>query len=165
MAGRSTCNHLANLIKDAPLATDPAGMFEAFLLRIERASANVETNNNGNHENGIPVRQTGAKLLEKFCGLRPEYFDGSKEPWQAEQWLRQMDSRFETIKCNDQEKKHMATFQLTYIAVDWWDAKKATVGIEAAGRMPWVTFKERFLEKYFPSEERDNKKKEFINLT
>ena len=56
MVRRSTRNH-------------PANMFEAFMRRIERASANVENNNNGNHENGIPIRQTGAKLLEKFHGI------------------------------------------------------------------------------------------------
>ena len=72
-------------------------MFKAFVRRIERASANVKNNNNGNHGNGILVRQTGAKLLEKFHGLRPEYFDGFEEPWQAEQWLRQMDRIFQTI--------------------------------------------------------------------
>ena len=31
--------------------------------------------------------------------------------------------------------------------------------------MPWVTFKERFYKKYFSEEERDNKEKEFIDLT
>ena len=101
MAERSTRNRPANLIEGAPLAADPTGMFEAFVRRIERASANVEHNNNGNHGNGIPIHQTGAKLLEKFHGLQPEYFDGSEEPWQVEQWLRQMDHIFKTIKCND----------------------------------------------------------------
>ena len=48
---------------------------------------------------------------------------------------------------------------------DWRDTEKATVGIEVVRKMPWVAFKERFLEKYFPEEERDNKEKEFINLT
>ena len=56
-----------------------------------------------------------------------------------------MDCIFETIECNDQEKKRLATFQMTYAAADWWDAEKATIGIEATRRMPWVTFKERFL--------------------
>ena len=78
MAGRSTRNRPLGLIECAPLATDPTSMFETFVRRIERASANVEHNNNGNHGNGIPIHQTGAKLLEKFRGLRPKYFDGSK---------------------------------------------------------------------------------------
>ena len=54
---------------------------------------------------------------------------------------------------------------MTDTTADWWDAKKVTVRVEAAGRMLWVTFKERFLEKYFLEKERDNKKKEFVNLT
>ena len=48
---------------------------------------------------------------------------------------------------NDQRKKCLATFQLTYVAVDWWDVEKAIIGEEATKRMPWVNFKERFLEK------------------
>ena len=47
-----------------------------------------------------------------------------------------MDRIFETIECNDQEKKCLATFQLTYAVVDWWDVEKATVGVEVVGRMP-----------------------------
>ena len=81
MVGTFTHNCPASLIKGAPLAAIPTGMFEAFMRRIERASANIKNNNNGNHGNGIPIRQTGAKLLEKFRGLRPEYFDRFEEPW------------------------------------------------------------------------------------
>ena len=40
-----------------------------------------------------------------------------------------------------------------------------TIRVEAVGRIPGVTFKERFLEKDFPKEERDNNEKEFIELT
>ena len=50
---------------------------------------------------GIPARQTGDKLLEIFRRLRPDYFDGFEEPWQVEQWLRQMDRIFKTTECND----------------------------------------------------------------
>ena len=83
MAGRSTRNHPTSLIEGTPLVADPTSIFEAFVHRIERTSANVKNNNNGNHRNGIPVHQTRAKLLEKFHGLQPECFDGFEEPWQA----------------------------------------------------------------------------------
>ena len=40
------------------------------------------------------------------------------EPWQAEQWLREMDSIFETIKCSETDKHGLEVFQLTYVAAD-----------------------------------------------
>ena len=53
------------------------------------------------------------------------------DPWKAEQWLREMDLIFDTIECTDQEKRRMATFQLTYIVADWLESEKATLGEEA----------------------------------
>ena len=59
----------------------------------------------------------------------------------------------------------MAVFQLTYAAADWWESEKATLGEDGVRRMNWATFRRRFLEKYFPTTERNNKRKEFLELT
>ena len=66
-----------------------------------------------------PPRQTGDKLLERFRALRPEKFDGLVDQWRAEQWLREIDLIFETIECNELDKRRLAVFQLTFAAVDW----------------------------------------------
>ena len=71
-----------------------------------------------NYHNGAPQRQTGDKLLEQFCALRPEKFDGMSEAWKAEQWLREMDWIFETMECTELDKRRLATFQLTDAAAD-----------------------------------------------
>ena len=166
MARRSPRNHPAGLIESAPLAVDPTGMFEAFVRRIERIG-NLAANNNGNvnnQGNGMSARQMGDKRLERFRALRPEQFAGTAEPWKAEQWLRQMDHIFETMDCNDQEIKRLATFQLTYAAADWWEAVKATIGEEAVRVMTWTTFRRKFLEKYFPATERHKREREFMDL-
>ena len=82
----------------APDTLDPTGAFEAFLRRLERIG--------GNHgNNGAPPRQTSDKLLERFRPLRPEKFNGMTDAWQAEQWLREMDSIFETMECTEQDKR------------------------------------------------------------
>ena len=58
----------------------------------------------------------------------------------------------------------MATFQLTYTATDRWESEKATLGEEDIQGMAWATFKIKFLEKYFPTTERNDKRKEFLEL-
>ena len=75
-----------------------------------------------------------------------------------------MDLIFETIKCNELDKRRLAIFQLTFATADWWEAEKAMIGAEAVRGMPWEAFKIRFLEKYFPEEERDQEEKNFLSL-
>ena len=75
-----------------------------------------------------------------------------------------MDRIFETMDCNEIEKRRLAVFQLTYAAADWWDAERAIIGEDAAKEMTWTEFRERFLEKYFPETENHQREKEFIDL-
>ena len=89
----------------------------------------------------------GDKLLERFRTLRPRQFDGASKLRKAEQWLREMETIFETMECNEHDKHRLATFQLIYATADWWESEKAKLGVEAIRRMPWTTFRERFLEK------------------
>ena len=76
-----------------------------------------------------------------------------------------MDCIFESIECIDFDKNRLATFQLTYAAVDWWDAMRATIREERVRRMTWTAFKNRFLDKYFSITEKYRKEKEFMDLT
>ena len=46
-----------------------------------------------------------------------------------------MDLIFDMIECTDQEKRRMATFQLTYATVDWWELEKVIVGEEMIKRI------------------------------
>ena len=103
---------------------DPTGIFEAFAQQMVQLGG---TNNN--IAPMLPLH--GSKVLERFRALQPEKFDGMGDPSKAEQWLREMDLIFDTIECSDQEKRRMATFQLTYVAADWWESEKAILGEEA----------------------------------
>ena len=60
-----------------------------------------------------------------------------------------MDTIFESMECNDLDKHRLATFQLIYAAADWWESKKAKLGVEEIRRILWTTFRGRFLEKVF----------------
>ena len=160
MAGAAGNRHNRN---GAPIPPeiDPTGIFEAFMQRMEHLGNN---NNRANTQAIAPPRQTGDKLLERFRALRPNRFDGTGEPWRAEQWLRELEVILDAIECNEQDKRRLAVFQLTHAALDWWEAEKATIGPDAIRRMPWVAFKARFLEKYFSEEERDQEEKNFLSL-
>ena len=102
--------------------------------------------------------------MEHFRALKLEKFDGMMEPWKAKQWFHEIDLIFKAMECSETEKRRLATFQLTYVATDWWEAKKATLGEEAVQRMPLAIFKERFVTKYFSLVESNLKKKEFMEL-
>ena len=102
--------------------------------------------------------------MANFRALRPDKFDGMGEPWRAEQWLREIEVILDVIECNEQDKRLLASFQLTFAALDWWQAETATIGTGAVRKMSWETFKVKFLEKYFPKEERDQQEHEFLNL-
>ena len=134
---------------------------EQIVNQVERAINRIERRS----RNETPTRQTGDQLLEKFLAIKPETFDGTVGARGVKQWIHQLDSIFETMECNDVEKKRLAVFQLTYSTTNWCEAIKATVGEEVARAMSWPTFKARFLEKHFrQSKKKDNREKEFIKL-
>ena len=112
----------------------------------------------------LPPRQIRDNILECFCILHPDRFNGLVETQRAEQWLREMEMIFEAIECSEQDKQQLAVFQLTFSAADWWASEKAMMGAEAIRIMTWEAFKARFLEKYFPEEERDQQEKDFLGL-
>ena len=114
-----------------PPGMDPTGVFEAFMQRMEHLG------NQNNRPAPPPIvlpppppRQTGDKLLERFRALRPDKFDGMAEPWKAEQWLREIEVILDAIECNEQDKRRLASFQLTFMALDWWQAETVTIRLD-----------------------------------
>ena len=75
-----------------------------------------------------------------------------------------MDMIFETIECNELDKRRLAIFQLTFVVANWWEAEKSIIGVVVVWTIPWEAFKVRFLEKYFPEEEKDEEEKNFLSL-
>ena len=75
-----------------------------------------------------------------------------------------MDTIFNALGCEEQDKKRLAVFQLTYFVVEWCEAEKADFGKEAIRRLSWVGFKNEFLGKHFPDSKKDKKEKQFIDL-
>ena len=46
-----------------------------------------------------------------------------------------MDRVFNVLECEDQDKKRLAIFQLTYSTTEWWEAERAALGEEAIRRL------------------------------
>ena len=62
-----------------------------------------------------------------FMATDPPIFRGSKEPLDADFWLRAMEQKFGLIQCNDQEKVNFAAHQLRDAAGAWWHGYMAQV--------------------------------------
>ena len=117
----------------------------------------------GSSTNHVLVRQPHvSKVLERFRALRPEKFDGMVDLWKVEQRLWEIDLIYDTIECTDQEKRRTVTFQLTYTVADLWESEKDILGEEVIWRMTWITFKAKFLEKYFLITKWNDKRNEFL---
>ena len=72
----------------------------------------------------------------------PPNFHGSKEPLDADFWLRAIEQKFGLIQCNDQEKVTYAAHQLCDAAGAWWHGYMAQIG---EGRQEsWAEFREAF---------------------
>ena len=76
-----------------------------------------------------------------------------------------MDRIFETMEYSESDKRRLVTFPLTFAVADWWEAEKAIIGSVVARTMMWTASREHFLEKFFPKDEKDEKEKEFMELT
>jgi hypothetical protein len=55
-----------------------------------------------------------------FMATDSPIFRGSKEPLDADFWLRTIEKKFDLIQCNDQEKVNYTTHQLRDAAGAWW---------------------------------------------
>ena len=55
MVRKLTYNRPTGLIEGSPLSTNPTGMLEAFVLRIEHVNDNMGNNRNCNHGNEVLI--------------------------------------------------------------------------------------------------------------
>ncbi|KAL5779261.1 hypothetical protein ACOSQ2_009998 [Xanthoceras sorbifolium] len=92
--------------------------------------------------------RTQLQVVEQFRRLHPLSFEGSTNPLDAEEWLRELDKVFSFMNCTENQKVACAVFMLKGDAGHWW---------EMTNRL--------FNQKYFPEELRNEKELEFIQLT
>ncbi|XP_058766122.1 uncharacterized protein LOC131639659 [Vicia villosa] len=67
------------------------------------------------------------------------------------------------MTCSEEKKVLLGTHMLEEEAEDWWNNTSQRF-VEEEVVVTWVVFKEAFLEKYFPEDERGKKEIEFLEL-
>ncbi|XP_073035217.1 uncharacterized protein [Primulina eburnea] len=68
---------------------------------------------------------------------------------------------FDYLNFDDKDRVSCAVFLLTKTSRIWWEATKVTINVQT---LKWNEFKDLFYDKYFPSDVKARKVKEFLEL-
>ncbi|XP_028246808.1 uncharacterized protein LOC114424153 [Glycine soja] len=94
----------------------------------------------------------------------PPTFKGSYDPEGAEAWLREIEKIFQLTECQDHQKVLFATHMLADEVEYWWENTRPRLEGAGGAFVPWGTFRQTFLEKYFPEDVKNRKEMEFLEL-
>lgn len=116
-----------------------------------------------NHPNPLPQgnNTTAAQAFRAFKSLKPPEFQGSADPVEARDWLKEMEKSFEILSIEEAQKTVFATYLLKGEANYWWEAKK---NMEVDAIITWQRFVQIFLEKYFPRFMENQMELKFLEL-
>ncbi|XP_075515503.1 uncharacterized protein LOC142550152 [Primulina tabacum] len=98
---------------------------------------------------------------DRFRRMNPPDFIGGPDPLVSLEWIKSLEAIFDYLKLTDHEKVSCAMFMLAKAAHIWWEATKVTVNVQ---ELKWNEFKDLFYAKYFSSEVKAKKVKEFLEL-
>ncbi|XP_073279525.1 uncharacterized protein [Primulina huaijiensis] len=98
---------------------------------------------------------------DKFKKMNPPEFVGSPDPLIAMEWVKAVEAIFDYLNFDDKDRVSCAVFLLTKTARIRWEATKVTINVETLKRNE---FKDLFYDKYFPSDVKARKVKEFLEL-
>ncbi|KAL5553805.1 hypothetical protein UlMin_041206 [Ulmus minor] len=90
-------------------------------------------------------------LREQFGKMKPAEFVGSTDPLEAEEWINSLETIFDFMRLNDQEKG----------ARHWWSTVKLTRDVNI---MSWADFIGEFNQKYYNSAILRVQEDEFLNM-
>ena len=113
----------------------------------------------------IVQHQVGAtnptSALEKFRKLDPPTFKSTKDPIEADNWLKEIERLFRAMEVSDGQRVILAVFVLKGDALEWWESIERTHGREV---ITWKHFIELFRRRYFPDSLMVQKEAEFIRI-
>ncbi|XP_073279520.1 uncharacterized protein [Primulina huaijiensis] len=98
---------------------------------------------------------------DKFKKMNPPEFVGSPDPLIAMEWVKAVEAIFDYLNFDDKDRVSCAVFLLTKTARILWEATKVTINVQT---LKWNEFKDLFYDKYFPSDVKARKVKEFLEL-
>jgi hypothetical protein len=109
-----------------------------------------------------PPPQNQNRLVE-FLQTRPPLLNITRDPLEADDWLKAIEKKLLIDQCTDREEVLFAAHQLYVSATDWWDAHSAThLNAEA---ITWDQFKTSFHAHFVLDGLLGLKKQEFRDLT
>ncbi|XP_073304131.1 uncharacterized protein [Primulina huaijiensis] len=98
---------------------------------------------------------------DRFKRMNPPEFVGSVDPLAAMEYVKAIEAIFDYLHFEDNDRVSCAVFLLTKTARIWWEAMKVTVNVQ---NLQWNEFKELFYDKYFSTDVKTQKVKEFLEL-
>ncbi|XP_075473958.1 uncharacterized protein LOC142505018 [Primulina tabacum] len=98
---------------------------------------------------------------DRFKRMNPPEFVGSTGPLIAMKWVKAIEVIFNYLHIEDNDRVSCAIFLLTKTVRIWWEATKVTVNVQT---LQWNDFKELFYDKYFSTNVKTQKVKEFLEL-
>ncbi|KAK2444363.1 cleavage and polyadenylation specificity factor subunit [Trifolium repens] len=101
--------------------------------------------------------------LERFLKNNPQAFNGGHNPDGAQKWLENMEKIFGAMRCSETQKVTLGTYMLQEDANYWWKNTCQRLG-QGGAIITLDIFKREFLTKYFPTDMRNRKVVEFMEL-
>jgi hypothetical protein len=130
---------------------------------------NIETNRLRNERllervaQNTERRPESCATLGDFIRAMPPIFTHSREPLEADDWLRTIERKFNALHVPMNDRVNFATYQLEGAAGAWWEGYLA---LQAPGHeVTWEEFHNVFRAAYIPKEVMDIKRREFLDLT
>jgi hypothetical protein len=87
---------------------------------------NNNNNNNNNKNNNNHHNPPQQDRLTRFLRLNPPSFSRSYKPIAADDWLRTINKKLDTIEAQEVERVRFAAHQLEGPAAEWWDNYQIT---------------------------------------
>jgi hypothetical protein len=114
--------------------------------------------NNNNNNNNPPQQDR----LTRFLRLNPPTFSSSTEPIVADDWLRTINKKLNTIQADGAERVRFAAHQLEGSAAEWWDNYQVTY--PDINAITWNQFEEAFRTAHVAAGAISLKRREFRDL-
>src|SRR3954467_1671633 len=110
-----------------------AHLMQAVTQTITQLNNNMQNNNMQNNNNNNnnpppppPPPPSQQDHLTRFLRLNPPTFSSSPEPIVADDCLRTINKKLDTIQAQGEEKVRFAAHQLEGPAAEWWDNYQIT---------------------------------------
>ncbi|KAK1669403.1 hypothetical protein QYE76_057562 [Lolium multiflorum] len=137
-----------------------AQLMQAVTQTITQLNNHMQNNNNPPPPPPPPPPQQDR--LTRFLRLNPPTFSSSPEPIVADDWLRTINKKLDTIQAHGEEKVRFAAHQLEGPAAEWWDNYQITYPDITA--ITWDQFQTAFRTAHVASGIIALKRREFRDL-